>query len=101
MVLEAPVERRVHMVEITIQLPDKLAEAFGETPSVRSQRVLENTAIEEYRAGRISQREVGAILGFDYWQTERFLAEHNVPINYGLEDLESDRSTLNTILGRP
>lgn len=89
------------MVEITIQLPDKFAGSIGETPSLRSRRVLENTAIEEYRAGHISQRQVGEILGFDYWQTEAFLAERKVPLNYGLSDLEIDRTTLDAILGRP
>ncbi len=89
------------MVEITIHLPDKLAGTFGETASVRSRRVLENTAIEEYRVGRISQRQVGEILGLDYWQTESFLAEHKVPLNYGLEDLKADRSTLDDLLRRP
>lgn len=73
-VLQASRGQGVTMVEITIQLPDKPAGTFGETPSVRSRRVLENTAIEEYRVGRISQREVGEMLGFDYWQTESFLA---------------------------
>ena len=89
------------MIEISIQLPDKLAGSIGATPSLRSRRVLENTAIEEYRGGRISQRQVGEILGLDYWQTETFLAERKVPMNYDLADLEADRATLDAILGRP
>ncbi len=89
------------MIEISIQLPDKLAGSIGATPSLRSQRVLENTAIEEYRGGRISQRQVGEILGLDYWQTETFLAERKVPMPYDLADLEADRATLDAILGRP
>lgn len=89
------------MVEITIQLPEKFAGSFGETPGARSRRVLENTAIEEYRIGRLSQRQVGEILGLDYWQTEKFLTEHKVAINYHLEDLAVDRATLHAVLGRP
>jgi predicted HTH domain antitoxin len=89
------------MVEITIQIPDKLAGSIGETPSLRSRRVLENTAIEEYRGGRITQRQVGEILGLDYWETETFLAERKVPLNYGLADLEADRATLDAVLGHP
>lgn len=87
------------MIEITIQVPDELAESIGETPSLRSRRVLENTAIEEYRGGRLSQRQVGEILGLDYWQTEAFLAERKVPRPYDLADLEADRATLESILG--
>ena len=89
------------MVEVTVKLPDKLALSFGGTPDVRERRVLEHIAIEEYRSGRPSQRQVGDLLGLDYWQTERFLTDRKVPQNYSLDDLHADRSTLNQILGRP
>ena len=89
------------MVEITIQLPDLLAHALGATPEARAQRLTEDAAIEEYRAGRLSQRQVGEMLGLDYWQTERFLTERNVPLNYSLGDLQADQATLNEVLGRP
>lgn len=89
------------MVEVTVKLPDKLAFSIGETPEVRARRVLEHIAIEEYRAGRVSQRQVGDLLGMDYWQTERFLTDRKVPQNYALEDLNTDRATLGQILGRP
>ncbi len=89
------------MVEITIKLPDMLAHAFGATPEARSQRLTDDAAIEEYRAGRLSQRQVGEMLGLDYWQTERFLAERNAPLNYSLGDLQADQVKLNEVLGRP
>jgi len=88
------------MVEITIKLPDMLARTFGATPEARSQRLTEDAAIEEYRAGRLSQRQVGEMLGLDYWQTERFLTERNVSLNYSLGDLQADRATLDEVLGR-
>ncbi len=87
------------MVEVTIQLPDSLANTFGETPALRARRLIEDAAIEEYRAGRFSQRQVGEILGLDYWETERFLSERNVSLNYSLADLEVDRTTLDKLLG--
>ena len=68
---------------------------------VRARRVLEHIAIEEYRAGRGSQRQVGDLLGMDYWQTERFLTDRKVPQDYALEDLNTDRATLGKFLGRP
>jgi len=86
------------MVEITIKLPDMLARAFGATPEARSQRLKEDAAIEEYRAGRLSQRQVGEMLGLDYWQTEHFLAERKVALNYSLVDLQADQATLGIIL---
>ena len=89
------------MVEITIKLPDVLAREFGATPEARSQRLTEDAAIQEYRAGRLSQRQVGEMLGLDYWQTESFLAKQNVALNYSLGDLQADRATLDQVLSRP
>lgn len=88
------------MVEVTIKLPEALARAFGATPEARSQRLTEDVAIEEYRAGRLSQRQVGELLGLDYWQTERFLTERKVALNYSLDDLQADRATLDEVLPR-
>jgi predicted HTH domain antitoxin len=82
------------MVEVTIQLPENIAHAFGETAEAQSQRVLEDAAIEEYRLGRLSHRQVGAMLGMDYWQTEAFLAARGVSLNYSVADLEADRQAL-------
>ena len=87
------------MIDVTIQLPDDLGASLGETPSHRSRRVLEYTAVEEYRAGRITQRQVGELLGLDYWETEQFLRARRVPIEYGMADLEEDRATLAAIFG--
>ncbi len=89
------------MVEITVKMPEPVAVQLGETPEARSRRVLENTAIVEYAAGRISQRQVGEILDMDYWQTDEFLRARGVPLNYSLADLEADRTTLNDVLRRP
>ena len=87
------------MIEVTINLPDALARVLGSTPEARSRRLTEDAAIEEYRAGRLSQRQVGEMLGLDYWQTERFLAAHKVALNYSLADLQADQATLNEVLG--
>jgi predicted HTH domain antitoxin len=88
------------MAEVVITLPESVAGVFGATPDARSRRVTEDAAIEEYRAGRLSQRQVGEMLNLDYWQTERFLSERGVPINYTPADLEADRATLDQILSR-
>jgi predicted HTH domain antitoxin len=88
------------MAEVVINLPDTLAPVFGDTPEVRSRRVTEDAAIEEYRGGRLSQRQVGEMLNLDYWQTERLLADRGVPINYSVGDLQADRAALDEILPR-
>ena len=60
--------------------------------------VLEDAAIEGYRAGRLSQRQMGQMLGLGYWQTEDFLKLRGVPLNYSVADLEADNATLAKIL---
>jgi predicted HTH domain antitoxin len=62
---------------------------------------MEDAAVEGYRAGRLTQRQVGAMLGLDYWQTEAFLSERSVPLNYSATDLAADHVTLEKILARP
>ena len=54
---------------------------------------MQDAAIEGYRTGRLPHRQVGEMLGLDYWQTEAFLAERGVPLNYSVADLEADRAT--------
>jgi predicted HTH domain antitoxin len=88
------------MAEILVKLPDEIAGVFGGTAEARSQRMAEDAAIEEYRAGRLSMRQVGAMLALAYWQTERFLAERGVLLNYTTIDLEADRETLDGLLPR-
>ena len=48
-----------------------------------------------------TQRQVGAMLGLDYWQTGAFLNKRAVPLNYSAADLAADHATLEKILPRP
>jgi len=61
---------------------------------------VEDAVIERYRAGRLSHRQVGEVLGLDYWRTESFLKERGVPLNYSASALEADAATLEKILPR-
>jgi predicted HTH domain antitoxin len=85
-------------VKVTVNLPDQVARQWGETPDAVGLHVIEDAAIEGYRAGRLSHRQVGELLGLDYWQTEAFLKERGVPVNYSAADLDADNATLDKIL---
>lgn len=87
------------MVHVTVKLSDNMAKSFGDSPEAVARRVLENVAIEEYREGRLTHRQVGEMLGLDYWETESFFAARRVPLNYELADLEADRAGLDRVLG--
>ena len=88
-------------MQVTVEMPDQVARQWGETPDAVGRHVMEDAAIEGYRAGRLTQRQVGAMLGLDYWQTETFLNERAVPLNYSAADLAADTATLDKILARP
>jgi predicted HTH domain antitoxin len=87
-------------MQVIVELPDQVARQWGETPDAVGRHVMEDAAIEGYRGGRLSHRQVGELLGLDYWQTEVFLQERGVPLNYSAADLETDRATLANILAR-
>ena len=89
------------VMQVTVEMPDQVARQWGETPDVVGRHVMEDAAIEGYRAGRLSQRQVGSMLGLDYWQTEAFLKARAVPLNYSAADLAADSATLEKILARP
>ena len=88
-------------MQVTVEMPDQVARQWGETPNAVGRHVMEDAAIEGYRAGRLTQRQVGAMLGLDYWQTETFLSKRAVPLNYSATDLAADNATLEKILARP
>ena len=88
-------------MQVTMEMPDQVARQFGETPDAVGRHVMEDAAIEGYRAGRLTQRQVGAMLGLDYWQTEAFLNQRSVSLNYSAADLAADNATLEKILARP
>lgn len=88
------------MIQVTIELPEGVADAFGKTAEARQRTVLEDSAIEAYREARVTQRQVGEILGLDYWQTEAFLLKRGVPLNYGVAELEEDRQTMKNFFGK-
>ncbi|HTB85862.1 MAG TPA: UPF0175 family protein [Candidatus Sulfotelmatobacter sp.] len=86
---------------VTVEMPDQVARQWGETPDAVGRHVMEDAAVEGYRAGRLTHRQVGAMLGLDYWQTETFLNERAVKLNYSSADLAADNATLEKILARP
>ncbi len=84
-------------MQVTIELPDSVARQLGDNPRGVARHVVEDVAIEAYRAGRLSHRQVGAMLGLDYWQTEQFFIGRGVPLNYSTSDLEADAAVLNDL----
>ena len=86
-------------MRVTLEIPESVARQFGDGPLAVARRVVEDTVVENYRAGRLSQRQVAAMLGFDYWHAEKFLREHSMFLNYTAAHLEMDSASLYKIFG--
>jgi predicted HTH domain antitoxin len=83
-------------IEISDEQERWLQEAFG---GDLSRAALEALAIQGYRAGKLGWFQVGRLLGIsDRWDVERWLADRKVDLNYGKEDLEEDRRTIDELL---
>ena len=81
-------------MQVTLDIPDNLAEqliAAGKDPS---REALEALAVEGYRTQRLTESEVRQMLGYETrMQVHALLKEHDVYLHYSLEDLETDAET--------
>jgi predicted HTH domain antitoxin len=77
---------------VTLEIPDAVARELGGTPDAIARELLQNAAAEGYRSGKLSHFQVGTVLGFESWiETEQFLRNRGIPLNYGQADLDQDR----------
>ena len=84
-------------MQVTIELPDDIAQQLAQGPSELSQQALEALAIEGYRSELLSHHEVGRLLNLDWWGVEAFLKKVNAYLHYDESDLEKDRKTLSQL----
>jgi predicted HTH domain antitoxin len=84
-------------MQITIELPDDIAELLTQRVSNLSQKTLEALAVEGYRNELLSHGEVGRILNFSWWEVEAFLKKANAYLHYDEVDLEQDRKAIKQI----
>lgn len=76
-----------------------LREAWG---ADLDRAALEALVIEGYRTGKFGTAQVRRLLGLaSRWDAEAWLADRRVPLNYTLEDLDSDRRTLAELFPEP
>jgi hypothetical protein len=85
-------------MRIQFEVPDEIAQALSAADLSRA--ALEALAIEGYRTRRLGGGQVQRLLGFSTpMQVHAFLKEHDVYLNYSLEELEKDAATLEALLG--
>jgi hypothetical protein len=77
-------------MQIAFTVADDLAAGLGEDSDAISSLALESLAIEGYRSGKLSAFQVRQMLGHDSrWETERFLATHEVWPGTTVDELET------------
>lgn len=84
-------------MEITINLPEDIARVIIANGGNLEREILEATAMEGYRAGRLSHGQVARMLGLGRFELDAFFKEHKIPLNYSFDDLEEDRRTLDKL----
>ncbi len=82
-------------MNVTVAIPDDLAHRLSADGADAARRVLESFAVEEYRGGRLSDPDLGRLLGFaTRGELDGFLKDRAIYQDYDEEDLERDQCDL-------
>ena len=81
-------------VTLNIHLPDDLVEQLATGGRDLERAALEAFAVEEYRAKRITHAQVGQLLNLSRWAVDGLLKEHEVWLDYSLEDFKREGDSL-------
>lgn len=83
-------------MEVTINLPEDIVKVFSANGENIEREVLEATALEGYREGKLSQAQVRRMLGFQTdMQVDAFFKTHEIYLEYDLEDIKRETEFLN------
>jgi hypothetical protein len=85
-------------MEVTFQIPDAIAARLAQGGGDLSRRALEAWALKELKAGRITEPQLGEMLGLARIQIDGFLKTHGVYEDITLEDVERDIADLKACL---
>jgi hypothetical protein len=82
-------------MNVTIEIPDEVAQRLTAAGGDLSRRALEALALEEYKLGHLTKPELRRLLGFGTrYALDGFLKAHDVFEPYSLDDLEREQADL-------
>jgi len=84
-------------MHLTVEIPDEIAIALNQSGGDLVRRALEGFALEELRAGRITESQLRQMLGLGRIELDGFLKAHGVYQDYTLDDFEAERRALKEI----
>ncbi|HKS24573.1 MAG TPA: UPF0175 family protein [Thermoanaerobaculia bacterium] len=81
-------------MKVSLEVPESLVERLGGSAADLSRAALEALAVEAYRQRRITRHELQQLMGIEsFYEMEVFLKQHEVPLDYSIEDLKADIET--------
>ena len=82
-------------MRITLDVPDDVAAGLAASGHDVPRAALEALAVEGYRTGTLTQAQVRRLLGYQTRaEVDGFLKQHEVWLEYTLDDLERDHEAL-------
>ena len=85
-------------MNVSIAVPDDVAQRLIIEWQDVSQRTLEALALEAYRSGAITSAEVQRMLNFSSrWEVDQFLKQKQAYLNYTEADLQQDVDSIRRI----
>lgn len=86
-------------MQVTVEIPDDMAQKLTQNGQDPARTTLEALAIEGYRSGTLTAYQARRLLGFETrYELDGFLKAHNVwERAYSLKDLEQDRQTMHQL----
>lgn len=81
-------------MQLSVEIPDDIASTLAAAGGDLSRRALEGLALEELRAGRITEPQLRKMLGLARIELDGFLKSHGIYRNYTIEDFEQERKAL-------
>jgi predicted HTH domain antitoxin len=87
-------------VTLTLELPEEFAAILGASGRDLTRLALEALAVEEYRAGRLSDARFRQLLGVSRFEADRILKSHGVWLEYSAKDFEREGEALQRLQER-
>ena len=85
-------------MQLTIQIPDDLAQRLNTRGSSLASMALEAFAADEYRLGNLTKPDLRRWLGLETsYEFDGFLKRHGIFDDYTLQDFESEREALKAL----
>jgi predicted HTH domain antitoxin len=82
------------MQTVSVEIPEELVRAAGWSLDNLSSEAVPLLALELYREDKISLGRAAELCQMAVERFIKFSARHNVPLHYGISEMEEDRRTL-------